>query len=99
MSRLKQTKDLQTFDNQNYLTKSKAKGLLDISFVMTQKSVTLSPPNIIVPSTGTTSETIFISLHYSQKTSKRLSDWQILKVLFDYRGTDLHDLPYYYFVH
>ena len=31
-------------------------------------------------------------LYTSQKTSKRLSDWQILKVPFDSGGIDLYDM-------
>ena len=46
-------------DKHNYLTKSKAKGLLDIYPLLIHKSMALSPPNIIVSGTGTTSETIF----------------------------------------
>ena len=52
----------------------------------------LNPLNIIVSRTGTTSETTFkytfvqMYLYTAQKTSKRLSDWQILKVPFDSGG-------------
>ena len=50
-------------NNHNYLTKSnKAKCLLDIytyPLLIIHKCMALSPPNIILSRTGTTSETIF----------------------------------------
>ena len=56
----------------------------------------LNLSNIIVSKTGTTQKQFFtytfaqMYLYTSQKTSKRLSDWQILKVPFDSRGIDLY---------
>ena len=50
--------DFRHCGNNHYLTKSEATGLLDIPFV-NNKSMVLSPSNIIVSGTGKISETVF----------------------------------------
>ena len=80
-------------DNHTYLTKSKAKGLLDIPLVNTQIYGTQSVKyNCIKDWNNFRNNFSHIPLHKCTYTLvKRLSGWQILKVPFDSRGIDLYD--------
>ena len=73
-------------DNQTYLTKSKAKGLLDIPLVNTQIYGTQSVKYNCIKDWNNFRN----NFSYTFAQGKRLSDWQILKVPVDSGRKDLY---------